>query len=120
MKSIDITIQDKEGLHARPAGILSKAAKGFESKVTMTKNGKVADMKKIFAVMGLAVKCGETVTIAADGPDEDAAIEELTKQIGQNVEDLKKNLTEGDREYFKADVIRDKAVKFLCDNAKAE
>ena len=63
MKSIDITIQDKEGLHARPAGILSK----------------VADMKKIFAVMGLAVKCGETVTIAADGPDEDAAIEELTK-----------------------------------------
>ena len=63
MKSIDITIQDKEGLHARPAGILSKAAKGFESKVTMTKNGKVADMKKIFAVMGLAVKCGETVTI---------------------------------------------------------
>ena len=77
MKSIDITIQDKEGLHARPAGILSKAAKGFESKVT--KNGKVADMKKIFAVMGLAVKCGETVTIAADGPDEDAAIEELTK-----------------------------------------
>mgnify|MGYP001024665336 FL=1 len=77
MKSIDITIQDKEGLHARPAGILSKAAKGFESKVTMTKNGKVADMKKIFAVMGLAVKCGET--IAADGPDEDAAIEELTK-----------------------------------------
>ena len=30
------------------------------------------------------------------------------------------NLTEGDREYFKADVIRDKAVKFLCDNAKAE
>ena len=50
----------------------------------------------------------------------DAEIEKFAKQIGQNVEDLKKNLTEGDREYFKADVIRDKAVKFLCDNAKAE
>ena len=50
----------------------------------------------------------------------DAKIEKFAKQIGQNVEDLKKNLTEGDREYFKADVIRDKAVKFLCDNAKAE
>ena len=36
------------------------------------------------------------------------------------VEELKKDLPEGDREYFKADVIRDKAVKFLCDNAKAE
>ena len=50
----------------------------------------------------------------------DAEIEKFAKQIGQNVEDLQKNLTEGDREYFKADVIRDKAVKFLCDNAKAE
>ena len=50
----------------------------------------------------------------------DAEIEKFAKQIGQNVEDLKKNLTEGDRDYFKADVIRDKAVKFLCDNAKAE
>ena len=50
----------------------------------------------------------------------DAEIEKFAKQIGQNVEDLKKNLTEGDREYFKADVIRDKAVKVLCDIAKAE
>ena len=50
----------------------------------------------------------------------DAEIEKFAKQVGQDVENLKKNLTEGDRDYFKADVIRDKAVKFLCDNAKAE
>ena len=50
----------------------------------------------------------------------DAEIEKFAKQVGQEVENLKKNLTEGDRDYFKADVIRDKAVKFLCDNAKAE
>lgn len=50
----------------------------------------------------------------------DAEIEKFAKQIGQSVEEFKKNLTEGDREYFKADVIRDKALKFLCDNAKAE
>ena len=50
----------------------------------------------------------------------DAEIEKFAKQIGQSVEELKKNLTESDREYFKADVIRDRAVKFLCDNAKAE
>lgn len=40
---------------------------------------KAADMKKIFAVMGLAVKYGETVTIAADGADEEAAIAEPTR-----------------------------------------
>ena len=50
----------------------------------------------------------------------DAEIVKFAGQIGQDVENMKKNLTEGDREYFKADVIRDKAVKFLCDNAKAE
>ncbi len=50
----------------------------------------------------------------------DAEIAKFAGQVGQDVENLKKNLTEGDREYFKADVIRDKAVKFLCDNAKAE
>ena len=43
MKSIDITIQDKEGLHARPAGILSKAAKGFESKVCLLYTSDAAD-----------------------------------------------------------------------------
>ena len=50
----------------------------------------------------------------------DAEIVKFAGQIGRDVENMKKNLTEGDREYFKADVIRDKAVKFLCDNAKAE
>ena len=50
----------------------------------------------------------------------DAEIAKFAGQVGQDVENLKKNLTDGDREYFKADVIRDKAVKFLCDNAKAE
>lgn len=81
MKTIDVVIQDKEGLHARPAGLLSKAAKGFTSSVTITKNGKTADMKKIFGIMGLAVKCGETVTIACDGPDEAEAIAKMEEII---------------------------------------
>ena len=79
MKTIDIVIRDKEGLHARPAGLLNKAAKSFESKTSMAKDGKTADMKKIFGMMGLAVKCGDTVTVTCDGPDEDAAIAGLTR-----------------------------------------
>ena len=67
MKQFTITIQDKEGLHARPAGLLSKAAKGFQCAVTLTKGEKTADLKKIFAVMGLAVKGGDSFTVACDG-----------------------------------------------------
>ena len=44
MKQFTITIQDKEGLHARPAGLLSKAAKGFQCAVTLTKGEKTADL----------------------------------------------------------------------------
>lgn len=79
MKSITVTVHDKEGLHARPAGVLNKAAKGFGCTVTMTKDDKSADMKRIFAIMGLKVKCGDTVTVTCDGADEDAAIEALAK-----------------------------------------
>ena len=50
----------------------------------MTKNGKAADIKKIFAVMGLAVKCGETVKVTAEGEDEAAAAEALEEFFKAN------------------------------------
>lgn len=79
MKSMTVTIHDKEGLHARPAGVVTKTAKDFTCKTILNKNGKDADMKRIFAIMGLAVKCGDTLTITCDGEDEDAALEALAK-----------------------------------------
>lgn len=78
MKNITITVREKEGLHARPAGILSKAAKEFQSKITMTKGAKTVDVTRLFAVMGLAVKCGEQITITCEGPDEDAALKAMS------------------------------------------
>lgn len=50
----------------------------------------------------------------------DEQIAKFAPQTGKSLEELKATLTDADREYFKADAIRDKAVKFLCDNAKAE
>ena len=59
---------------------------------------------------------------AIDATEEqiDAQIAQFAPQTGKSVEELKETLTEADREYFKADAIRDNAIKFLCDNAKAE
>lgn len=84
MKTITAICNDKEGIHARPAGLLNKAAKGFTCSITMTKDGKTADVKRIFALMGLGVKCGDTMTVACDGPDEEAAaaaLEEILKTM---------------------------------------
>ena len=50
----------------------------------------------------------------------DEQIAKLAPQTGKSAEELKKTLSEADIAYFKADAIRDNAIAFLCDNAKAE
>ena len=73
MKKFDYVIKDEIGIHARPAGLLVKEAKKYESKIVITKDGKSAEATKLIAVMSLGVKCGQTITVEATGPDEDAA-----------------------------------------------
>ncbi len=74
MKTFSYTIKDETGIHARPAGNLAKLAKGFAgTKITIEKGGRSVDVTKLMMLMGLGVKCGDTVTFTVDGPDEDAA-----------------------------------------------
>ena len=73
MKSFEYTIKDELGIHARPAGVLVKEAKKYQSKITITKEGKTAEASKLMAGMSLGVKCGQTVQIAVEGADEEAA-----------------------------------------------
>lgn len=75
MKKFEYVIRDEVGIHARPAGLLVKEAKKYESKVSITKDGKSAEATKLMALMGLGVKCGETVEVSVDGADEDTAFE---------------------------------------------
>lgn len=74
MKEFAYTITDELGIHARPAGLLVKEAAGFSSNITLVKDGKEVDAKRILGVMGLGVKKGAEVIVRADGADEDAAI----------------------------------------------
>ena len=85
MKTFDYTIKDELGIHARPAGLLVKEAKTYESKITITKDGKEVDCTKLMALMGLGVKCGNTVTISVDGSDEDAALEGIKQFLEANL-----------------------------------
>ncbi len=75
MKSFEYTVKDPIGIHARPAGQLSREGKKYQSVITVTKNGKSANVLRLMALMGLGVKCGETVTVTVEGADEDAAFE---------------------------------------------
>lgn len=73
MKAFQYTIQDEQGIHARPAGLLVKEASGFASEITLEHEGKAGDAKRIFAVMALGIKHGDTLTVRVKGPDEETA-----------------------------------------------
>lgn len=85
MKEFTFEVKDPDGIHARPAGELVKLAKSFGAQVKMVKDGKEADVKKIFAVMSLAVKQGQTVTIRTEGEDEAEASAQLEAFMKQNL-----------------------------------
>ncbi len=85
MKSFSYTIKDAVGIHARPAGLLVKEAKKYQSRIVMTINGKSAEAAKLMAVMGLGAKCGQSVEVEIDGEDEDAAMEGIKAFFEQNL-----------------------------------
>ena len=78
MKEFQYTVKDACGIHARPAGLLVKVAKGFAS-------GKSCDLRKLMALMGMGVKQGDTVTVKVEGDDEAAAAEAIQKFLTENV-----------------------------------
>ena len=77
MKTFTFTITDPVGLHARPAGMLAKEAKKYESKVTIIREGKSSDATKLMMLMGLGVKSGDEITVEVSGADEEVASAEL-------------------------------------------
>ncbi|AQQ53430.1 phosphocarrier protein HPr [Planococcus lenghuensis] len=74
-------IAGEEGLHARPASVLVGAASSFQSDVSLQHKEKKVNLKSILGVMSLGIKSGETVTISADGADEQEAIDRIDEVV---------------------------------------
>ncbi len=86
MKQFQYVITDPMGVHARPAGLLVKAAKTVDSTLTIAKaNGKSAAATKLMAVMGLGIKQGETVTVTVEGGNEEANTAAMEKFFQDNL-----------------------------------
>ncbi len=76
-----LTIQNDEGLHARPAGILAKTAAEFKSKIELVHNGKAANAKSLLSIMGLGLKKGSEFMVRAEGEDASGAIERINQLV---------------------------------------
>ncbi|WP_099470072.1 HPr family phosphocarrier protein [Konateibacter massiliensis] len=85
MKNFKYVIKDELGIHARPAGLLVKEAGKFQSAVNLKSNGKSGDAKRIFGIMGMAIKKGDEVTVEVDGADEGEAIAALEQFFKANL-----------------------------------
>lgn len=85
MKQFKHIINDPLGLHARPAGMLVKAAAGYASAITVEAPTGKADAKRIMAVMRLAAKQGMELTVTCEGADEETAAAQLQAFLKDNL-----------------------------------
>ena len=85
MKNFSYVIPDEIGIHERPAGLLVKEAKKYASKVVIKANGKSAEATRLMAIMGMGVKCGQTVEVEVTGDDEDTAFEGMKAFFEENL-----------------------------------
>ena len=74
-------IVNRLGLHARAAAKLVHTAGGYQSRVTVSRDGEEVDAKSILGVLLLAAGQGTMVTIRCDGKDEEAALKAVLDLI---------------------------------------
>jgi phosphocarrier protein HPr len=81
MISRNFLINNRLGLHARPSAQLTQVAGRFEAEIFIARNGRRVNAKSIMGVMMLAAGPGSTVTVDAEGPDEQQAIDAISELI---------------------------------------
>ena len=76
-----VQIVNKNGLHARPAAEIVKAAAKFKADITIVRDDLEVNGKSIMGVMMLAAEYGSTVSLRANGPDAEAAVDAIATII---------------------------------------
>jgi phosphocarrier protein HPr len=81
MTARTVTVVNELGLHARAAARFVHLATRFDSHIRVGRNAKVMDGKSIMGILLLAAARGTSLTITADGPDEQAAVDALVQLV---------------------------------------
>lgn len=85
MQKFEYTITDKDGLHARPAGLLVQMAKTFPGHIYISANEKECEATRLMALMAMCIKCGTPVTVTVSGENEEAFTQELEEFFKANL-----------------------------------
>ena len=81
MKKKSITIELENGLEARPIAMLVQVASRYESSIYIETGDKKVNAKSIMGMMTLILSAGDTITVSADGKDEDEALEGIDEYL---------------------------------------
>jgi phosphocarrier protein len=84
MVSKEVKVNNQVGLHARPATFFIQKANEFKSSISVEKEERRINAKSLLGLLSLGVVQGTTITIMADGADEEAAVEALAGLITSN------------------------------------
>jgi len=81
MYSESIVVQNKTGLHARPAASFVQTASKFKSSITIEKDSEQANAKSMLSLLAIGASTGSTVTVTAEGEDEGQAVKTLIELV---------------------------------------
>jgi len=80
----EIVVQNQVGLHARPATFFIQKANEYKSSIWVEKDEKKVNAKSLLGVLSLGVTKGVSITIMAEGSDEELAVNELVSLISSD------------------------------------
>lgn len=80
----EVVVQNQVGLHARPATFFIQKANEFKSSIWVESEDRKVNVKSLLGVLSLGITKGLTITIIADGPDEEDAVNNLVDLISYN------------------------------------
>ena len=81
MKTRDVVITNASGLHARPATFFIQKANSYKSTILVEKDDRKVNAKSLLGVLSLGIAQGMTITLIADGQDEEAALDGLVSLV---------------------------------------
>ena len=84
MVTQEVTINNEVGLHARPATFFIQKANEFKSGIWVEKDERRVNAKSLLGVLSLGITKGTTITLLADGSDEQEAVAALSELVSGN------------------------------------
>lgn len=89
MKEITYVVTNRLGVHARPCALLAQCCVNYKSAVTVSANGRSADGRNVLALLSLAAKAGDTLSVQIEGSDEEQACEAINSVIQKEFNEKK-------------------------------